>query len=140
MPSWRSRRIWSKLMSLSLGFGPWLQAEASRASTLRKRKDVHPHRHLSNTVRPELVEGPLFLFAATNKNSASTSPAQTGSRWRCPDLVFNPGLTRATFAAIGAPIPPVPRPLPDSFSRGSFLLFRHHALPTTCPPHNTPEQ
>src|SRR3546814_4201731 len=91
-------------MSPSLGVGPLLQAEESRASTLRKRKDVHPHRHLSNTVRPELVEGPLFLFAATNKNSASTSSAQTGSRWRCPDLVFNPGMTRSTFAAIGAPI------------------------------------
>src|SRR3546814_9095020 len=116
MPSWRSRRIWSKLMSLSLGFGPWLQAEASRASTLRKRKDVHPHRHLSNTVRPELVEGPLFLFAATNKNSASTSSAQTGSSWRWPDIVFNQGMTRSTFAAIGAPIAPVPRLVHESFS------------------------
>src|SRR3546814_3959509 len=96
MPSWRSRRIWSKLMSLSLGFGPWLQAEASRASTLRKRKDVHPHRHLSNTVRPELVEGPLFLFAATNQNSASTSSAQPGrSEEHTSEL---PSLMRRSYA------------------------------------------
>src|SRR3546814_1888136 len=83
----------------------------------------------SSNLRPELVEWPLFLFAATNKNSASTSSAQTGSRWRCPALVFNPGMTRSTFAAIGAPIAPVPRLVHESFSPGAFIWFRQKVLP-----------